>query len=84
MIEEISVVEYMRGMCKAPWDDDKCGMCGGVGMKPTYCCNGSDCGCRGMPVDFLPCNCGADEPTNAMIKSWLTGCIIPQDMSKEG
>jgi hypothetical protein len=30
----------------------KCGECGKtfMGPKPEFCCNGTDCGCRGLPI----------------------------------
>lgn len=69
-VEPIGYPEFMRGMCNAPWDDDKCGSCGGAGLKAVYCCNGAECGCRGMPIDFVVCGCGNPEPTRAQIKGW--------------
>jgi hypothetical protein len=63
--------EFMSGMCNAPWDDDKCGKCGGIGLKPVWCCNGLECGCRGMPVDFVECDCGCTQPTEEQIRSWI-------------
>ncbi len=74
MIEELSKLSYpvfMRGMCNAPFDYDKCEECGGTGLKPIMCCMGSDCGCRGMPVDFSDCKCGCEQPTDEQIKKWI-------------
>ncbi len=37
--------------------DWKCLICGGeVPYEPEMCCDGRDCGCRGMPID--PPICG--------------------------
>ena len=30
----------------------KCVECGGIGLTPEMCCNGYECGCQGMPIDF--------------------------------
>lgn len=62
--------EFMRGMCNAPWDYDKCKSCGGNGFRPVICCNGFECGCMGMPVDFVACDCDCDKPTSEQIKNW--------------
>lgn len=37
---------------------DKCIVCGTPmsDYKPEYCCNGSDCGCRGMPIEPPVCS----------------------------
>jgi hypothetical protein len=37
-----------------------CDVCGGTGIKAVVCCNGQDCACMGLPVDFeMNCsNCG--------------------------
>lgn len=68
--EELDYCTMMSGLCSAPWDDDKCGVCGGVGLKPIICCNGFECGCRGMPVDFKECGCGIEQPKSETIKEW--------------
>ena len=37
-------------ICKKPVED----------YKPQMCCNGTDCGCQGLPVE--PCLCEKCEP----------------------
>lgn len=32
-LKPLSYPEFMRGLCNAPWDDDKCGKCGGVAAR---------------------------------------------------
>ena len=69
---EIDYSKFMRAMINAPWDDDKCGTCGGNGLKAVYCCNGFECSCRGMPIDFVRCDkCLYSEPTDEQLKSYL-------------
>ncbi len=34
------------------FDSTKCSECGGTGIVPQGCCDGRECGCMGMPVDF--------------------------------
>lgn len=70
METELDFPTFMHGMMNAPWDDDKCGDCGGTGGKPDWCCNGHMCGCRGMPIDFGPCNCGSEQPSSDKIREW--------------
>jgi hypothetical protein len=72
---ELSLVEYMNGLCSAPKDFSKCKDCGGVGMVPLMCCDGRDCGCANLPYDFKPCNCGATQPTEKQILKWHTGDV---------
>lgn len=70
-IETMDYCDFMRGMCNAPWDNDKCDQCGGTGLIPAYCCSGTECGCRGMPIDFVECwCCDCAEPTNEQIRAW--------------
>ena len=63
--------EYMRGLCNAPRDDSKCNQCGGIGLKPVVCCSGQECVCKGMPVDFVECDCGSELPTDEQIWTWV-------------
>ncbi len=62
--------DFMNGMVKAPFNHDECGFCGGNGLKAVMCCSGHECGCRGMPVDFEPCDCGSKLPTDEQIIVW--------------
>lgn len=71
-IESMPYPEYMRGMCNAPLDFDKCKHCGGIGLKPVMCCIGQECGCRGMPYDFMECECGALGPAFDQIRAWAS------------
>ena len=66
----ISYSEFMRGMCNAPYHKDKCLDCGGTGLKASMCCRGCDCGCLGLPVDFIACGCGTKTPTDDEIIGW--------------
>ncbi len=45
------------------WKKDNCPTCGGTGVIGIGCCNGADCTCRGQPIEFRACKCGAEEPT---------------------
>ncbi len=71
--KDLSYSEFMNGMCNAPFDRNKCEKCGGNGLKPVMCCSGAreECGCRGMPTDFICCECGTSRPTNEQIRSWI-------------
>jgi len=64
-------VEFMIGLMNAPWDNDICSECGGSGMRPVHCCSGMECNCRGMPIDFVECNCGIERPSEEQIKEWF-------------
>ena len=70
--DELDYCEFMKGMCNATGDRDVCGKCGGNGLAAVGCCSGFECGCRGMPVDFIPCDCGSEPPTNEQIKEWAS------------
>lgn len=64
--------EFMRASMKYTslhWNDDECGVCGGSGLHAKFCCNGFECGCQGMPVDFEQCECGATQPTDEQLSS---------------
>ncbi len=67
---KIDFPTYMRGLCNAPWDSSQCGDCGGNGLRPVMCCNGRDCGCLGMPTEFVDCDCGRTPPTDEQIRKW--------------
>lgn len=67
---ELDYCTFMQGMCNAPWNSESCEKCGGTGMIPIMCCNGDACGCRGMPVEFVDCDCGAKKPTDEQISRW--------------
>ncbi len=41
---------------------DLCDKCGGTGVHAVQCCNGYECGCMGMPVDFEACPNGCNPP----------------------
>lgn len=69
---EISFSEFMLGMVNAPFDHNVCDKCGGLGAEPVMCCDGRECGCRGMPVDFRKCNsCKSIIPSDHIIKSYI-------------
>jgi len=42
----------------------ECPDCGGSGIVGLRCCGGFECGCRGMPIDFVACQkaCGNPAP----------------------
>lgn len=61
---------FTDGLLAAPWKKDICPGCGGTGWKPVMCCNGQKCGCMGMPVDFILCDCGITPATDEQIKQW--------------
>lgn len=63
--------QFMTAMMSAPFDKDKCDDCGGLGLKQVICCNGFECGCRGMPIDFTECGCGCDIVSEEMLLSLL-------------
>lgn len=67
---KLSVREFMVGMCNAPFDYNICKECGGTGLRPVKCCSGRECGCMGMPVDFVDCDCGRPVPSEEQIKKW--------------
>lgn len=46
----------MRGLTNIKFDYEKCATCGGLGLMPIMCCNGHECGCMGMPVDYAECD----------------------------
>jgi len=54
-----NVTEYVKNYSK----ETGCS-CGGTGFLPVFCCDGKDCGCRGLPIDYeTPCpKCGASCP----------------------
>lgn len=66
----LSYNEFMAGMCNAPWDDDKCGKCGGNALKPVFCCNGFECCCSGRAIEFEDCDCGNEPPSVDQIIEW--------------
>ena len=55
-------VEFMR-QCISYLQENadyisKCPECGGTGLSAIICCDGTDCGCMGQPIDFIQCkNC---------------------------
>jgi len=53
------------------WKEDDCPSCGGTGVVGIGCCDGSDCTCRGQPIDFRACTCGADQPSEDVLKNYL-------------
>ncbi len=50
--------DYLLDHFERKW----CEGCGGTGIETKRCCSGHDCGCQGQPVDFEPCECGAEPP----------------------
>ena len=76
---KLSYCDFMNGMCNAPFLPEYCYDCGGNGLKPVYCCEGlrNECGCLGMPVDFVPCECGIKPVTDDQIRRWLADKDIP-------
>lgn len=68
--EPLGPGEFMRAMMNADYDGNICDKCGGTGLKPVMCCSGNECGCLGMPVDFVACGCGIPEPTNEQLSKW--------------
>jgi len=67
---KLDFVEFMAGMNSAPWEYQICEHCGGNGLKPVMCCDGRECGCMGMPVDFILCGCGIAPPSAEDIMTW--------------
>lgn len=71
-MSELSYGDFMKAMMNAPIKNFNCNKCGGLGIKPVMCCSGGreECGCMGMPTDFIDCECGATQPTDEEIKAW--------------
>ena len=69
---KITYSDFMLGMTNAPMDFSMCAVCGGTGFRPVMCCDGFECGCRGMPVDFDKCsNCESTSASDEKIISWI-------------
>jgi len=47
---------------RTQFDPVKCAQCGGTGVDAVMCCGGQECGCRGLPIDFVPCQRGCVLP----------------------
>ena len=62
--EEITYCQFMKACYSLPFDISKCEDCGGSGVVPDMCCNGMECGCMGLPVDYGPCGCGIPFPSD--------------------
>jgi hypothetical protein len=71
--QPLTMAEFMWAACNLPWDPKGCQRCGGSGLVADMCCNGAECGCRGRPIDFGPCDCGAAEPTDDDLRKVLEG-----------
>lgn len=41
-----------------PSGEITCSKCNDLGLRAAMCCDGSMCGCMGMPTDFIDCSCG--------------------------
>jgi hypothetical protein len=64
--------DYMRAMDKLPGvPDHPCNECCGTGAVAMMCCNGRECGCMGLPVDYQPCECGAPFPTEEQLAKYV-------------
>lgn len=68
----MTMSDFMNGLSNAPWDNRICKDCGGTGWKAVMCCNGQECGCMGMPVDFKQCACNIKSLTDEQIMGYLT------------
>jgi len=75
--------EFMLGLMSAPFDYAKCKKCGGVGLAAVTCCNGLECGCQGMPIDFKPCVCGLPAPPDDQIMVWFKSAHPPPQKETE-
>lgn len=60
-----AVMEALEAEYHDPHD---CERCGGIGVEPVMCCDGRECGCMAMPIDFRTCSCGSTPP-----KWWREG-----------
>lgn len=52
----LSSVNYMHSVeshYKKYYNKDGCKSCNDTGCIPVYCCNGYECNCMGMPIDFI-------------------------------
>lgn len=68
---QLSVVDFMVGLDNAViFQETDCLKCHGLGFEPIGCCSGFECGCQGRVVDFYPCDCDAEKPTDEQIKKW--------------
>ena len=47
---------FMRWAYDQPYDKNACESCGGSGVVGYQCCNGYECSCHGMPIDFGACD----------------------------
>lgn len=64
--------EFMQGMINAPFTESICKTCGGTGFKPVMCCNGYECGCHGLPVDFQECDkCKSEKLSDDAIRNFI-------------
>lgn len=70
--KETDFGEFMTAMCNAPknLDPNACDKCNGYGLEAKHCCNGVDCGCWGLPIDYTPCECEASVPKISEILDW--------------
>jgi len=68
---KLDYVKFMNGVMAAPRQYGSCLHCGGLGLKADMCCSGYECGCRGLPIDFVDCGCGATPPSDRTILKWL-------------
>ena len=81
--------EFMRACMnwQNPAEETQCMSCGDLGLMPKMCCGGRECGCRGMPVDFIECWCGNQnykaitEPAESKTES-ADAKIVPPSQSR--
>ena len=71
-MDKLNFSEFMLGMTNASFNESICKACGGTGFKPVMCCNGAECGCHGMPVDFQECKtCESEKLSDDAIRSFI-------------
>lgn len=64
--------DYMRALDRMPAvAGHPCDKCFGLGVVAVRCCDGRECGCYGMAVDYTPCDCGTPTPTDEQIQKYV-------------
>jgi len=75
----IDFCDFMYGLIYAEYKKTDCHKCYGLGAIGDMCCDGRECGCRGMPTDFSPCDCGVEFPSDTQILEWSKSHVSKQE-----
>jgi hypothetical protein len=66
-------VDVMRALDRMPAvAGHPCEKCFGIGAVGVRCCDGRECGCMGMAVDYQPCDCGTPFPTEEQLQKYAS------------